>query len=61
MIATRDSPGTESMTRSFVAPLDLMFVRIVRERETWYSNLTIAGFEAAAASRFESVKSLEID
>jgi hypothetical protein len=61
MIATRDSAGTELMARSFVAPQDSMFARIVREREAWYSNLTIAGFEAAAASRFELVKSLEID
>ena len=45
----------------FVAPQDPMFARIVRGREALYSNLTIAGFEAAAASRFEPVKSLEID
>jgi hypothetical protein len=57
MIATRDSAGTQWMARSFVAPLDPMFARIGR----WHSNLTIAGFEAAAASRFELVKTLEID
>jgi SAM-dependent methyltransferase len=45
----------------FVAPQDPMFARIVRGREALYSNLTAAGFEAAAASRFELVKSLEID
>ena len=61
MIATRDSLGTEPMTRTLVAPLDPMFVRIVRGGEAWYSHLTIAGFEAAAASRFELAKSLEID
>jgi hypothetical protein len=59
MIATRDSAGTQWMARSFVAPLDPMFARI--GREAWHSHLTIAGFEAAAASRFELVKSLEID
>jgi len=48
MIATRDSLGTEPMTRTFVAPQAPMLVRIVREREAWYSNLTIAGFEAGA-------------
>ncbi len=48
MIATRDTAGTELMARSFVAQLDPMFVRIVREREALYSNLTIAGFEAGA-------------
>jgi methyltransferase family protein len=45
----------------FVAPQDPMFARIVRGREALYSNLTIARFEAAAASRFDLVKSLEID
>jgi hypothetical protein len=48
MIATRDSAGIELMARFFVAPQDPMFARI--GREAWYSNLTIAGFEAAAYS-----------
>ena len=77
MIATRDSAGTESMAPSFrgppeavlrhrghidfVAPRDSILPRIVRGRGALYSNLTIAGFEAAAASRLELVKSLEID
>lgn len=59
MIATRDSAGIELMVRPLVAPQDPMFARI--EREAWQSHLTVAGFEAAAASRFELVKSLEID
>jgi hypothetical protein len=45
MIATRDSAGIELLARFFVAPQDPMFAR--SGRETWYSNLTIAGFEAA--------------
>jgi hypothetical protein len=44
-----------------VAPRDSILARIVRGREAWYSNVTIAGFEAASASRSELVKSLEID
>jgi hypothetical protein len=43
-----------------VAPLDPMFARIVCGREALYSNLTIAGLDAAASSRFELVKSPEI-
>jgi hypothetical protein len=45
----------------FASPRDPMFSGIVGGREALYSNLTIAGFDAAAASRFELVKSLEID
>jgi hypothetical protein len=37
----------------FVAPRNPMFARIVRGRQALCSNLTVAGFEAAAASRFE--------
>jgi SAM-dependent methyltransferase len=56
----------EDLTREyalieFVAPQDPMFARIVRGRENLYSHLTIAAFEAAAAPRFELVRSLQID
>jgi hypothetical protein len=44
----------------FVAPPDPMLARIVRGREAWYSNSTIAGLDAAASSRFELMKSFEI-
>ena len=45
----------------FVAPEDPMFQRIVRGREALYSDLTNTRFEAAAARRFELVRSLRID
>jgi SAM-dependent methyltransferase len=45
----------------FVAPADPMFQRIVRGREALYGDLTFERFEAAAASRFERVKSLKIE
>ena len=56
----------EDLTRDyalieFVAPQDPMFERLVRGRETLYSHLTLAAFEAAAARRFELVKSLKLD
>jgi hypothetical protein len=43
-----------------VAPPDPMLARIAVGREAWYSNLTIAGLDAAASSRFELVNSPEI-
>jgi SAM-dependent methyltransferase len=45
----------------FVAPDDPMFQRIVRGRDALYSHLTNARFEAAAARRFEMVRSIRID
>lgn len=56
----------EEMTREFVliefvAPEDPMFQRIVRGRERLYSHFTPAWFEAAAASRFELIRSTRID
>jgi SAM-dependent methyltransferase len=45
----------------FVAPEDPMFQRIVRGREGLYSHLTNGGFEAAARSRFDLVKSVRIE
>ncbi len=44
----------------YVAPEDPMFARIVRGRETLYSHLTRDRFEAAAAARFELVRSARI-
>lgn len=61
ILALVEELTTEYALIEFVAPQDPMFARIVRGRQALYSNLTIAGFEAAAASRFELVKSLEID
>lgn len=57
---------TSELTRNyvlieFVAPEDPMFQRIVRGRETLYSNLTFEGFEAAAAVHFELIKRLKIE
>jgi len=45
----------------FVAPADPMFQRIVRGREAHHVYLTFERFEAAAAARFELVKSLRIE
>jgi len=45
----------------FVAPRDPRFAGVGGWREALYSNWTTAGFDAAAASRFGLVKSLEID
>lgn len=44
----------------YVAPDDPMFKRIVRGREALYSHLTRDRFEAAAARRFELVRSSQI-
>ncbi len=45
----------------FVEPEDPMFRQLLRGREALYSHLTIARFEAAAAQRFELVRSAQID
>lgn len=52
--------GKAARVEAIVAPQDPMFPRIVRGREAWYSNLTIAGLDAAASPRFELVRSSEI-
>jgi len=56
---------TAEITREFavieyVAPDDPMFKSIVRGREALYSNLTRDRFEAAAARRFELIRSAQI-
>jgi hypothetical protein len=51
----------EHILIEFVAPPDPMFQRIVRGRETLYSHLTNARFEAVAAQHFELVRSMRID
>jgi protein-arginine kinase activator protein McsA len=45
----------------FVAPADPMFQRILRGREALHEHLTFERFEAAAATRFDLVKSLRIE
>jgi SAM-dependent methyltransferase len=45
----------------FVAPPDPMFQRIVRGRDELYSHISPAWFETAALSRFELVRSEQID
>jgi SAM-dependent methyltransferase len=45
----------------FVAPEDPMFQRIVRGREGLYSHFTRSWFEAAAAQRFDLIRSRQID
>lgn len=45
----------------FVGTEDPMFRRIVRGRERLYSHISRASFEAAAASRFELIRSEQID
>ena len=45
----------------FVGPEDPMFRRIVRGRDRLYSNITRESFEAAAKTRFELLRSEQID
>lgn len=45
----------------FVAPEDPMFQRIVRGRESLYTHLTKAHFEAAALARFDLIRSAQMD
>jgi len=52
--------GREYVLIEFVAPEDPMFQRIVRGRGELYSHLTNDNFEAAAARRFERVRSRKI-
>lgn len=52
--------GKAARVEEIVAPQDPMLARIVGGREAWYSNLTIAGLDAAASPRFELVKLPEI-
>jgi len=51
----------EYLLIEFVAPEDPMFQRIVRGRENLYAHLTRSRFEAAAAQRFELVRTMQID
>ncbi len=51
----------EYLLIEFVAPDDPMFERIVRGREKLYSHMTKAWFEAAAAERFDVVRTQRID
>jgi hypothetical protein len=45
----------------FVGPEDPMFRRIVRGRDRLYSNITRESFESAAKTRFELLRSEQID
>jgi SAM-dependent methyltransferase len=51
----------EYLLIEFVAPEDPMFQQIMRGREELYSHLTHARFEAAAAQRFELIRSMQLD
>jgi SAM-dependent methyltransferase len=60
LLALAGDLSREYVLIEFVAPQDPMFQRIVRGRESLYSHLTPDGFEAAAQSRWDLVRSKRI-
>jgi hypothetical protein len=61
LLALAGELSREYVLIEFVGPEDPMFRQLVRGREDLYSYLTNAWFEAAAAPRFELVRSARID
>jgi SAM-dependent methyltransferase len=61
LLALADELSRGYVLIEFVAPPDEMFQRIVRGRDELYSHISPAWFEAAALSRFELVRSTQID
>jgi len=61
LLALADELTREYLLIEFVAPSDPMFQRIVRGRDELYAHFSPAWFEAAAASRFELVRSTRIE
>jgi hypothetical protein len=61
VLALASELSREYVLIEFVASDDPMFIRIVRGREGLYSHMTQAWFEAAAAERFDLVRTKRID
>ncbi len=61
LLGLADQLSREYVLIEFVAPADPMFQRIVRGRDQLYAHFSPDWFEAAAASRFELVRSARID
>jgi SAM-dependent methyltransferase len=61
LLGLADELSREYVLIEFVAPADPMFQRIVRGREELYAHMSPEWFEAAAASRFEVIRSTRID
>lgn len=61
LLALADELTREYLLVEFVAPADPMFQRIVHGRDELYAHFSPAWFEAAAASRFELIRSARIE